>query len=1722
MPENAGIILTFPGTMRRPPILNWQRDGLKDLPLGERVRCAEMGRTHLKPRLYSVKVHPVVSGGPVSSYDPQAGWRANTAREEDGLLPPTVDIAVNNVAVKVCTKKDIRTLFNNLKKNRAELFLSLSDAYMLRWVFGKDLSIFDYVTIVDKLKVAHVDTWAEHLNAGALRMKLKRIMQLIHRDSGALNIKELQKEVDFYTRQRHKRNMELGDFLVEGKPPTSDLQNRGLTTSFLVGGAVGAAATYITMKKFNKTQQLVTDKFSSFVGGVLDKITELASSVGLPCRLLGVVAIALVATALADRVPSMLCTIILSSVAIMAVRRGLSVKGVDISIFKNSLISCAKTGSYLMTVAISFMGMLAYGSLAGMEKAGSLVTKLTKYSALFVAAERLSDTTDVLFDFTSDTLREWAYKIMPDYAYDLLEKPHLALKELRAAGRNADGSVLIAMDFMRDDANAQYFVDVYEKAVDVYDKAMEHRVRTKIVTELKKEIDSSRNLYKTARTALGCDDVIVTPHVVYLYGKPGLFKSTVLSHVAQKLIPDTRVYTRDILDQYWSGYNPSKDKCVVFDDFMAFNAPNANEGAEFMSIVTNNAKVLNMPSVDDVDIGIKGTRFRSPLVLVASNQKDPQIPFQTEPEAFRRRRHSFWEVVPRAGVPTRGDGSDIIAEEVNLTTCMCGPDCRIHEKKNLYEASLAFYRLASNTGERISNPMTYSEFKEKCNTLFKAHYDREIERLNVGKKIMKADLENRSDSARQMLEELDVSGCVVTVAEHYKVFAPVVQSNQYNLISDTLKHVCRDTGRSELVHGTPRPIVKVHVQDEAKEGNIEAVMVPINVPLVLASDNEMEDEGIDVGPMGEMVRLSEVTTDLLWGMDRKGFRLSMQMLYRLQEGAVAYDRRGDRPILIDDTKRFSRSEMIFMAGIQEVVGWFMILGAVWALFKTLSGVVHWMRGSSHDLEARGDVSGSGLHTKVGKQHKIHTHRLHRDLQNRGFPNSVGKIADAMVDFEVETVFGTSKMRGLMIRGRRMLMPAHALLDVRALGHPIEVTFRVKGNNLFTTTSDTRTVTFTVLGTDVRVPWCDEQKSYGDAAVVILPSNVRPFPDLTRFFYTIEEMNDLTVNLPSVVNVAKMKNSVVLSDGVAEFNSIPKTTTSGITLFQSWVVRHLLNLGDCGQPLLTNAGKVLGIAVAGSWVEDQAHYFPVTKQLVELLVGGEEVAFEEMVGDPSLIMEGFSVVSNTESTHVTTKSQLKRTSLSKEVMEEVLECQLPELQISVMDKSDPRFEPKPNGPTPLKNAIQKYAGESVEMDENVLRSVAAIYSSDIHLAGEQRILTTKEAIQGVPGLVDPINFTTSPGLPYVNVGMKKIDCVGPDGDICGLARERYEDRFEKAKNGIITKDSVWKDFPKDEVLPKVKTRHITVPPFDYQVLCRQYFGTAAAEFRKFRYQNGSAIGVDAESPQWDELARYLQGRSTGFIDVDYKNFDGSIPAVILRVAGDVLSTMYKDKDPENNVIRGVLIEEAIFTIAQCENIKYQKTHGNPSGNPLTDVLNTIANNLLVRYAYIKSGRKNFDANQTMIAYGDDLVLGESAPGKGITFEELKSQLTRLGMTITPADKSDVSKGYRPLSEISFLKRRFVVSDAFQGLIVPQIEKATLGKILLFCKKDERAENLFKMRARAVVAFSIFYGEDFYEKVASLCKWYAATYQKTTLVLPTYESLVAAYWLSQLDEYTTMVV
>lgn len=387
--------------------------------------------------------------------------------------------------------------------------------------------------------------------------------------------------------------------------------------------------------------------------------------------------------------------------------------------------------------------------------------------------------------------------------------------------------------------------------------------------------------------------------------------------------------------------------------------------------------------------------------------------------------------------------------------------------------------------------------------------------------------------------------------------------------------------------------------------------------------------------------------------------------------------------------------------------------------------------------------------------------------------------------------------------------------------------------------------------------------------------------------------------------------------------------------------------------------------------------------------------------------------------------------------------------------------------PMLKGVEKLFGKQHYLDEDILdAAVNDVFASLGNKSTPPIVHSYEEAIVGVDG--DPykrsLNRTTSPGYPYNlnNKGKGKSTWLGKDEnfDLTNVElRTDTENLINLAKKGIRG-DAIFMATLKDEKRPheKVdagKTRVFEACPQHLAIALRQYFLDFAAHVMEHRIENGIAVGINPYSLEWTKLAHRLQHFGDQLVAGDFSNFDGSLLMQVLMKILFAINEWYGGTE-EESLIRAALWEHICNADVLIQGHVIRQTHSQPSGNPLTVIINSLFNLIIMRVAYLLLKKErglplvcDYSEYVKDVAYGDDDCKNIAlAIISWFNQQTITRILRTIGLTYTDESKGEAEKPYKKLSEITFLKRYFVQSE--DGTYMAPMEVSNILEITNWIK------------------------------------------------------------------------
>lgn len=439
-----------------------------------------------------------------------------------------------------------------------------------------------------------------------------------------------------------------------------------------------------------------------------------------------------------------------------------------------------------------------------------------------------------------------------------------------------------------------------------------------------------------------------------------------------------------------------------------------------------------------------------------------------------------------------------------------------------------------------------------------------------------------------------------------------------------------------------------------------------------------------------------------------------------------------------------------------------------------------------------------------------------------------------------------------------------------------------------------------------------------------------------------------------------------------------------------------------------------------------------------------------------------------------------------------------------------------------------------IDHTKLRTCARAYVDDVLSALPQDVLSTMQAlstkatINGIDGVkfLDKMNFKSSMGEPYCK--SKKGYLVGPDGDreFIPEVQERIA-HIEKCYQSGQRACPVFSGQLKDEARSAAKVeagmvRVFTGAPADWSFVVRKNLLTTVKVIQEHPFIFEASPGCAAQTLAWEQYYDFLTVH--GFdrmIAGDYGKFDKKMEAQLILEAFWILAELLKAAgwDEEELMVIHCIAEDTAFSFVNFDGDLVEFFGSNPSGHPLTVIVNCLVNALYMRYCFLELNNlpgseyervRRFKEFVNLLTYGDDNVMNVSPQADWFNHTAIQTVLASIGVKYTMADKESVSRPFIHISEISYLKRTWRWDEDIGAVICP-LEEASIRKMLTVCIPSGTESPEFHMAAVMSAAANewFWHGKERFEKERAwlwhLAERYDLTLELKAKAFPTWTEL-----------------
>jgi len=458
------------------------------------------------------------------------------------------------------------------------------------------------------------------------------------------------------------------------------------------------------------------------------------------------------------------------------------------------------------------------------------------------------------------------------------------------------------------------------------------------------------------------------------------------------------------------------------------------------------------------------------------------------------------------------------------------------------------------------------------------------------------------------------------------------------------------------------------------------------------------------------------------------------------------------------------------------------------------------------------------------------------------------------------------------------------------------------------------------------------------------------------------------------------------------------------------------------------------------------------------------------------------------------------------------CATP-FQQEMLDHFDVELDhgaPALNGWEPWRKNIVEMVKPNCAIDQTLLQDCAKNFARDIVSGlqmkhgdawkGELLTLSDRASINGLPGVkfIDAINKNSSMGAPWNKT--KKSFLVAapceryPEGvdftnevwDRVRSIEDLYRDR--KRANPVYTAHLKDESISLAKIAEK-KTRMFTGAPIDFSLVMRKQLLSFVRLVQNNIFIFEACPGVVCQSREWSKIYQHLTcfGKDR-MVAGDYSKFDKRMTADVILAAFDVIRSVHKAAgySDEDLVQISSLALDVAFPIVNCRGDIAMFFGTNPSGHPLTVIINSLVNSLYMRYAFAKLNPEKRDCSEFqtrvhLLTYGDDNIMGVSVDTPWFSHTQIQEALAHFGVVYTMADKETESVPFININQCSFLKRTWRWDEEMQAYACP-LEEASIHKSLTVWVASQTIDR-YKQMVDVVTAANneyFFHGREEFDK------------------------------------------
>lgn len=407
----------------------------------------------------------------------------------------------------------------------------------------------------------------------------------------------------------------------------------------------------------------------------------------------------------------------------------------------------------------------------------------------------------------------------------------------------------------------------------------------------------------------------------------------------------------------------------------------------------------------------------------------------------------------------------------------------------------------------------------------------------------------------------------------------------------------------------------------------------------------------------------------------------------------------------------------------------------------------------------------------------------------------------------------------------------------------------------------------------------------------------------------------------------------------------------------------------------------------------------------------------------------------------------------------------------------------NGWLPWSNNFVEMINPTINHNRTLLHTVGKSFLSNIveslQPGWQERlcVLSPEATVNGLKGVkfIDGVNRNSSMGHPWNkskrNFLVEAPTEKHPDGVTFPVEVWDRVAKIEECYDNGSRAYPVFTASLKDEAvafskIKIAKTRAFAGAPVDWSLVVRKYFLTFVKLLQENKFVFEAAPGTNCMSSEWTDIHQFLTFFGDHKIVAgDYSKFDKKMISDFILEAFWIIIEMHRMAGASEETIQrmwGVATDTA-FSLVNFNGDLIEFFGTNPSGHPLTVIINSIVNCLYMRYAYYKlnpeSECDSFQKNVHLMTYGDDNIMGVSDVVPWFNHTAIQQQMEAIGVKYTMADKESESVPYINISECEFLKRKWRWEPEIGMYACPLNEESIMKSLTVWtasksiCKEEQ---------------------------------------------------------------------